>query len=261
MTLKVLIVDDEKWGRENLQNLITQYCEGIEIIGKATNVDEAVIFIKEQQPDVVFLDIRMPKKDGFVLLEEIEQRNFSVIFVTAYDRYALQAIKFSAIDYLLKPISIKELVSAVEKVSALHKAKIKNQQILANYQRSIQLLRENLQDEQKLNHLTLTNNDGMHILPISSIIRFEADDNYTAVHISDKDPILIAKTIKYFEEILVEQDFMRIHKSHIVNFAHVKEYLKREKGEIVTSDGVKVSLARRRQKDFFEKLNVYLGRV
>jgi len=256
MILKTLIVDDEKWGRENLENFLNNYCKDVEVIGKAKSTDEAIQLINLQKPDLVFLDIKMPQKDGFQLLEEINEKEFFVVFVTAYDKYAIKAIKASAVGYLLKPLSIHELVEAVNKVKKLQKAKLENKKILDFYNKSIESLTQNLQPTQILNNILLSNNDGLHEIATQQIIRLEGQDNCTIIHQIEKEPLLFTKTIKYFEEILAETNFMRVHKSYIVNIGHIQLFLKKE-GVIKMKDGSEISIARRRQKEFAQKFEEY----
>ena len=236
MAIKALIVDDELNNRENLHTLLEQYCKDVEVIGLADSVDSAFKIIRSEQPDLVFLDIRMPEKDGFKLLESLKEVTFEVIIVTAYNQYAIQAIKFCAVDYLLKPIDIVELSQAVEQVS-----------------RRINLKQENERLKQLINHvhlkdaplkIGLASQNKVDFVEIARIIRCEADNNYTHVFLDRQEKVTISKTLKEFEDLLKDHGFVRLHQSHLINTSHISSYQKNDGGSIQMTDGSCIPISR-----------------
>jgi two-component system LytT family response regulator len=229
--ITTIIIDDEQYGRTNFEYLLKTYCPEVEITASATSAQEAKGLILKHNPDTIFLDISMPVVDGFDLLQSIPERNFSVVFVTAHGEYGIKALKAGAIDYLLKPVSISELKGTVIKLIA---EKQKKQQIQVSIQSKIAL---NCFQETSIHDL-------------NDIIRLEADDNYTKVHLKDKKQIVLSKTLKHFDCILEDKDFFRIHKSHIINLHHIKEYSSSDGGYVVMSDSVRLIVSRRRYDSF-----------
>jgi len=215
MRIRAIIVDDEENNRENLQSLISEYCGNVEVVGQASSVDNAFKLIGSQKPDLVFLDIKMPEKDGFKLLESLNEVNFEVIIVTAYNKYAIKAIKFCAVDYLLKPIDIVELTNAVESVSGRIKHKLENE---------------------RLRQLT-------------NLYRCESDDNYTHFFLNNGEKMTVSKTLKEFEELLMDYGFIRIHQSHLVNSSQIKSYQKSDGGYITMNDGSVIPISRTKRNE------------
>jgi len=241
MALKALIVDDELNNRENLHALLTQYCKDVEVIGLADSVDSAFTIIKTDQPDLVFLDIRMPEKDGFKLLESLKDITFEVIIVTAYNQYALQAIKFCAVDYLLKPIDIVELCKAVELVTDRIKLKQENERLkeLINHM--------HLKDAPL--KIGLASQNKVDFVEIARIIRCEADNNYTHVFLGRQEKMTISKTLKEFEDLLEDHGFVRLHQSHLINTSHISSYQKNDGGAIQMSDGSSIPISRAKKDE------------
>ena len=246
--MKGIIVDDEARSRRLLQALCMEYCDGLEIIGLADSVSEAKKLIDQEMPDVVFLDIRMPIESGFELLKFYNNDfSFEVIFTTAYDGYAVEAFQFSAIDYLLKPIEIDELVKAVESVKELR-----------NYSPQPEKFEflQKLLVAQKIEKIALTTTDGFTFVHHKDIIRCEADSNYTTVVLMDGTSHLITKTLGHFEKLLFEKDFFRIHKSYLVNLYRVRKFIKSKKGGLVeTVDGIQVEVSSRKREELLERLS------
>lgn len=246
--MKGIIVDDEARSRRLLQALCMEYCDGLEIIGLADSVSEAKKLIAQEMPDVVFLDIRMPVESGFELLKFYDNDfSFEVIFTTAYDEYAVEAFQFSAIDYLLKPIDIDELVKAVESVNELrdHSPQPEKFEFL-----------QQLLTAQKIEKIALTTTDGFTFVNHKDIIRCEAESNYTTVVLMDGTTHLITKTLGHFEKLLIEKDFFRIHKSHLVNLHTVRKFIKSKKGGLVeTVDGIQVEVSSRKRGELLERLS------
>jgi len=246
--MKCIIVDDEARSRRLLQALCDEYCEGLEIIGLANSVSEAKKLIAEEEPDLVFLDIRMPVESGFELLKFYDNDfSFEVIFTTAYDEYAVEAFQFAAIDYLLKPIEIDKLIKAVEYVKELRNHSPQPEKF--------EFLQE-LLAVQKIEKIALATTDGFTFVHHKDIIRCEAESNYTTVTLMDGNTHLITKTLGHFEKLLFEKKFFRIHKSHLVNLHAVRKFIKSKKGGLVeTVDGIQVEVSSRKREELLERLS------
>ncbi|MEM9672507.1 MAG: LytTR family DNA-binding domain-containing protein [Bacteroidota bacterium] len=246
--LRAIIVEDELHSREALKNIISEYCPKVSICGLAASVEEGVDLVNRLQPDLLFLDIALNIGTGFDLLEQVSEHNFEVIFTTAYEHYALRAIKFSAIDYLLKPIDVDELISAVRKV-------VEKQQI-RSYNRQIDTLLHNLQSRNQLNHtITLSTAEGMIFVPVHEIIRLEAMGSYTQFHLVNNRKVLVSKHLKEYEQLLSEANFYRVHQSHLVNLNEVARYIKADGGHLVLKDQTKISISSRRKELFLQKIS------
>jgi two-component system, LytTR family, response regulator len=240
--IRTLIVDDEPDAVNFIASIIGEYCPRLEIIGTAHSAKEGVKIILEHSPDLVFLDVEMPQGSGFDLLYQFPEKTFEVIFITAFNHYAIKAIKFSAVDYILKPININEFRDAVEKV--IHKrTTVDNRNI------SYSNLLENLRSPQPCK-LAIPTSEGMEYLKTTGIIRIEADRSYSWFFLEGKRKILVSRNLKEYQELLGEQKFFRPHNSHLINLEHVKKYIRHEGGIIEMDDGSQVPLSRPR-KDFF----------
>jgi len=246
--MKGIIVDDEAGSRRLLKTLCEDYCSDLEIIGMAASVSEAKELLNQQMPDLVFLDIRMPMESGFELLNHFEKDiPFEVIFTTAYDEYAKEAFQFAAVDYLLKPIEINELVAAVKKVQKFHG--------YIDPKKKFEFLKE-LLAAQKVEKIALTTADGLTYVKFEDIIRCEAQSNYTQVVMVDHSSILITKTLKHYENLLLEKDFFRVHKSHLVNLHAVRRFIRSKKGSMVEmKDGAHIEVSGRKKEALLEKLS------
>ncbi|MDB4292775.1 LytTR family DNA-binding domain-containing protein [Maribacter sp.] len=243
--VKALIIDDEANARKGLRLVLQKYCPEVQVLALCESPEVGLEKIAELQPDLIFLDVQMPKMSGFDLLEKLPEINFEVIFVTAYDRYAIKAIKFSALDYLLKPIDVDELVTAVEKISKKQKNKaIKYKSLLNNVRPG----------PDKLKRLAIPSDNEIIMQPIKEIIYCEADSNYTTLFLTSGKKIIVAKTLKEFENILPETDFCRIHHSTLVNMAHVVKYIKGEGGYVIISNDKHLNVSRRKKEGFLQLL-------
>ena len=243
--MKAIIVEDEQYNRENLRQLLWKHCPEVEIISSCASATEAYDVIVNLKPELLFLDIEMPGGNGFSLLEKLLHIHFEVIFVTAYDHYGIKAIKFSALDYLLKPIDIQELTEAVRKAGEKINLKMENQ-------RMYHLLQNNkLPDGSKTLALSLT--DKIEFVEINSIIRCEAENNYTTFYLKDGQKWVVSKTLKEFDELLTPYHFLRVHQSHLINLNEVKSFIKTDGGYIRMKDGSNVSISRQR-KDMVLKI-------
>ncbi|NNJ56399.1 MAG: response regulator transcription factor [Bacteroidia bacterium] len=244
-TITAIIVDDEQGARDILENVLTTYIEGVEILAKCSNFISAVDSIKELKPDLVFLDIEMPQYNGFELLKFFNKINFEIVFVTAYNQYALKAFEVSAVDYILKPIQIEKIEAAVKKV--------RNKKELSTMQNRLEMLEVNMTNDE-FKKLALPMAEGLKFVDISDIACMEADGSYTKVCFINKQVYLVSKKIKFFEEALAgHPNFIRVHRSSIVNINHINNYI-RQKGIITLSNSKEVKVARERKADFEKAL-------
>ena len=245
MPIPALIVDDEKNGRENLSGLIRTHCPQIRIAAEAASVEQAIAQIREHQPQLIFLDIEMPGGNGFQLLEHFKDFPFEVIFVTAYDNYAIRAIRFSASDYILKPINLNELIAAVDKVCERISNRSENQRIRQLYLNTVHPANPKI---------GLPTGERVEFVEVKSIIRCQGESNYTHIFFADRKPLLTAKSLIEFEELLAEYGFIRVHKTHLVNLSQVSSFTKNDGGVLFLSNGDSVGISRRRKEFVLEQL-------
>lgn len=245
--IKTLVVEDESKSRSMLLTMIQKVNPEIQIVGEANNVKDGVEKIKTLKPDLVFLDVSMPDGTGFDLLEQVQGQKFDLIFATASDQHAIKAIKYSACDYLLKPIDIDELKIAIDKVLE----KKTGSPNMDNLNFLIQQLKKADDNFQKI---TLPTGNAYEIVAIKDIIRCEADASYTTFYLLDKRKILVSFGLKHYEELLPSNEFIRVHHQHLINMNHVVRYLKEDGGYAVMVDGSKIELSRRKKDHFLEKL-------
>jgi two-component system LytT family response regulator len=246
MKLKAIIVEDEEAGRITLSNYIEKYCPDVKVEAMADSVKTGLEAIKKYSPDIVFLDVEMPFGNGFDLLEQSENINFETIFVTAYSEYALKALNFSASYYILKPIDIDELIAAVDK--------IKNEKEKEDYSMHSKILLENIKNSNKqLHKIVLPLLDGFEVVQVKDIIRCKAEDNFTYFFMLDGSKQLICRTLKFYQEMLKDFDFVRTHKSHMVNVQHIKRYKKGKGGQVIMIDGTEIDVSAKRKKDLLER--------
>lgn len=241
--LKAIIVDDELYGRENLKKIIENYCPEIEMLGCADSVINAKELVNAQKPEVVFLDINMPVLDGFDFLEEFDERNFMVVIVSAHEDYGINAVKADVIDYLLKPINIKELKLTVKKLIS-----IKNK-------------RTQVEIVQKNDKLVIPTTHGFKVVVFDDITHLEADGCYTTIFVKDGKKIVVSRTLKDFEDILSSVNFFRIHKSHLINLKYVKDYSNLSGNLVTMADGNKVEISRRKTPLFIQQIKKLLNTV
>jgi two-component system, LytTR family, response regulator len=248
--LNALLVDDEWNNLENLKFLLENDCDNIKVMHQATNGIEARTWLSNHTVDVVFLDVNMPKEDGFEMLQKITDRNFKVIFVTAYNEFALKAIKASAVDYLLKPVNIAELQNAVQKLTEQLKYEDarKNQKELLNH------LLQNFSSENSPTKIAIPYVGGLLFTDVNEIVALEGDGNYSIIHKTDLQKIVVTKTLKDFEDLLDAEQFLRIHKGHIINLNYVKEYSQKDGGSVKMEDGSLWSISRRQLDLFLQKI-------
>ena len=244
--LKAILIDDEAESVHVLSSLLNEYCKDVEVVAHTTSPAEAIQLIREKKPDVLFLDIDMPGLSGFDLLKTIPERNFEVVFVTAHNDRAIEAFRVSATDYLLKPVSVVELVAAVEKVS-------RNLQMASgNNDKIDHILREyEALTGRKVGFAT---NEGVIYLCLSDIIRLKAETSYSHIYLTGNKQLFVSKNLSEAEDMIRDKNFFRVHRSHLVNIRHVIKFHSRDGGYVEMSDGAKVEVSRRKKEEFIEFL-------
>jgi two-component system, LytTR family, response regulator len=244
--MRTLLVDDEPKNTRILRKLLEDYCPKVQIIGDAGDIKAAYTLIRELKPDLVFLDIEMPYGNAFDLLDQLMPIDFSIIFITAFDDYTLKAFKYSAIDYLLKPVDIEELKVAVNKASE----KIQNRTINVQLENLLENLKHN---QMALQKIAIPTSDGIVFLNVDAIIRCEANGSYTTIYSNDNQKMVTSKGIKDYEDMLPATIFCRIHNSHLINLNRIKKYHKGRGGYVVMEDGTSIEVASRRKEEFLSK--------
>lgn len=240
MKLKSIVVDDEFFCRNNLKMILDDFCPEVEVVGMAESADQARSLISQHQPELVFLDIKMPKEDGFSFLDSLPTRNFSVVFTTAHNEYAFKAFKADAIDYIEKPINIEELKNAVTKAVKLH----------------VTDSPANVEVAPSSDRISFTTRDGFITVKYDEIVHLEASDNYTMIYMTNNRKHLSCKNIKVYEESLDPTKFFRAHKSHIINVSnHLKGFSRNDGNIAILSNDKQVPVARRKLAEFLERIN------
>lgn len=242
--IKAVIIDDEAESRNAVSNILNNYCKDVKILGEADDVASGIILIKKKKPEVVFLDIQMPDGSGFNLLESFGDTYFHVVFITAYDQYAIKAIKFSALDYILKPIDPQQLIDAVEKVKKITPAKTQSPERIINL----------LKNKKNITKIALPTLNGYRFVNIKDIIRCESDNNYTNFYLQTTEQLIVTRTLKEYELMLKEDSFVRVHQSHLVNLDFVEQYIKGDGGTVIMSDGSEVEISRRKKEIFLKSM-------
>ena len=246
--INALIVEDETKSRELLEALVSKHCPNVNVIATAANVKKAIEAVDKYNPDLIFLDISMPDGTGFDLLEKISPVKADIIFTTATDKYAIKAIKYSALDYLLKPMDAEELKNAVNKLVE-KKSKVNTVENLAH------LLQNLKQGKDSYQKITLPTSTSYEIVLVKDIIRCEADGSYTTFHLEGKRKLMASASLKHYEDLLPANNFMRIHHHHLISINHVVRYLKVDGGYAVMTDGSQIEISRRKKDDFLAMLN------
>lgn len=247
MKIRSIIVDDERIARDVLANYLSKYCPSVELIGQAENIREAVPMIKDMQPQLVFLDVEMPYGNAFDLLEACEGQKFETIFITAFAEYSLRALNMSASYYILKPIDITELITAVNKV---HEGLLKKEE----FDRT-KILLQNLKVKQGQQQIILPTMTGFDVIKTSTITKLQANGNFTDVHLTDGSRRMICKFLKHFDELL-EEPFIRIHRSYIVNLDFVSSYTKSSGGYVTMYDGSEIEVSASYKDNLLSNLKV-----
>lgn len=246
--IKTIIVDDEQHCIDALKSMLQKKCPEVTVLAGVNSVQEAKQLIDEMQPDLVFLDVEMPHQNGFELLKLYDKVSFDVIFTTAYEQYALKAIKFNALDYLLKPFSVQDLQEALRK---FHERRMnKTDAGMA----PLEVFLQNMKTMQQTNKkIALPTINGLVFMPVQNIVRCESTGNYTKIFFTDRKQLLVSKPLKEFEELLTDVDFFRIHNSHLINLQQMESYIQGEGGFALMSDGTQVEVSRRRKAEFLKK--------
>ena len=242
--LTAVLVDDDQSNLSALYEKLTKHCPKVMVIAKCDSATEAIDVIHSKKPDLVFLDIEMPGMNGFVMLQHLAYKDFALIFVTAYDHYAIKAIKFSAHDYLVKPVDIEELKLAVEK------AQISRGQRSSHLQ--LDLLLDQLHKQPK--RITIPTSDGLQFIQIDDIIYLEATNNYTSFFTTANQKLLVCRTLKDYEDLLPQDAFIRIHHSYLINKKYVDKYIRGEGGQVVMRNGNLLDVSKRRKAEFLQAM-------
>jgi two-component system, LytTR family, response regulator len=248
--IRTIIVEDENKARETLVNMLGMYCPSVDIVDQADCVEKGVKSINYNNPDLVFLDIQMPDGTGFDLLKKLKDQNFKLVFTTAFEEYAIKAFKFSAIDYLLKPIDPEDLVKTITKIERI----IEDE----NNQIKLKALLENIETiSTEVKKIVLKTAESIHIVKVKDIIRCESSSNYTSFFFRDGKKLLVSKTLKEFDEMLSDYGFFRVHQSHLVNTQYITSFEKSDGGFLAMSDDSKIPVSYRKKESLlklFDKL-------
>lgn len=240
--VKAIIVDDEKSSIQNLQQKLTGFCPDILITGVSDKPEEAIQLIQQLRPDVIFLDIEMPRMNGLKLIEKLGDYTGEIIFTTAYNHYAVDAIRISAFDYLVKPVSITDLQNAVARLVKVKQSETKERLDILR-----QALSETRSQEDKI---ALPTSDGMEFIRVKDIIHIESSSNYSRLYMTDGKQMLVTKLLKDFEDLLLPYKFYRVHNSHLINLSYIKKYIRGDGGQVVMQDDTFIDVARRKKEEF-----------
>ena len=235
--IRCIVIDDEKQSRNALISELENYKDRVKVIAEADSMASAIESINDFRPDMVFLDIHLGDGMGFNVLENVTWHKCKVVFVTAYDEYAIKAFKFNAIDYILKPVSSDEIKRVVERVVQFEpfEETILNRNFLSNYKNGAP------------KRIAISNSDGVHLVEIDEVVRCEADGNYTKIYTVNNEVILTSKTLKEYDILLLDFNFERVHNSHLVNMRHIKKYLNKDSGYLQMTDGSQIPVSQRKK--------------
>ncbi len=250
--IRAVIIDDEENARFTLANYLTTYCPDVIILGEAESVESGIVAINQHQPDVVFLDIMLSDGSGFNLLNRLEQINFKIVFVTSYSQYAIKAFKYSAFDYILKPIDIDELLMVVNRLKSITATSADTDTKLSFLENSMN------KGESNFTKIVLATNNSLYVVEIADIMHCEAQESYTMFHLANETRLMVSKTLKEYEELLQEHLFVRIHKSHLVNFNYITRFLNQDGGSVVLKNGSTLPVSVRK-KDLVVKMITDMG--
>tara|TARA_R110002072_G_scaffold303044_1_gene492075 strand:- start:26155 stop:26934 length:780 start_codon:yes stop_codon:yes gene_type:complete len=255
MKLRALVVDDEEFARKNLSMMLQDHCPEIEVIGEASSKNQAKEIIESESPDVVFLDIRMPSgAEGFELLDEIEKKDFFVVFVTAFKDYAIRAFNASAVYYILKPIDVEELQLSVKRLVETKEYYNSEPENYTTYFESLKDLSSNLLNNKQSSRIAISHTKGLKIVEDDTITHLEASGNCTTIYFKDGSRYLDTRTLKIYENILNPNKFCRVHKSHIINLDILKEYINEDGHFAILEGDLKIPIARNRVSEFVKML-------
>jgi two-component system LytT family response regulator len=244
--IKAILIDDELNSLQNLRQKLEGFCPDIHVIATTQQPEEGIFLIRQYQPDLVFLDIEMPRMSGFRMLEELGEYDFDIIFTTAYDRYSIDAIRISAFDYLVKPIGIEDLQHAVERFS-----KSLNRQT----KEKIDILKKSLSDNRSQeDKIAISTSEGIDFIPIKNIVHIESKSNYSKIFLTENKSITVTKILKDFEEMLLPYNFYRVHNSHLINLNYIQKYIRSQGGHVLLQDGTLIDISRRKKEEFLRMI-------
>ncbi len=244
--IKAIIIDDELSSLQNLQQKLTAFCPEVTIAATAQKPEEAIQLVRQHKPDVIFLDIEMPKMSGFRMLDEIGVYDFEIIFTTAYNHYAIDAIRISAFDYLMKPIAIADLQQAVQRLLIVSHKQTKEK---------IDILKTSLQDKKSQeDKIAIPTFEGIEFIPIKNILHIESNSNYSKIYFTENKTLTVTKLLKDFEDMLLPYRFYRIHHSHLINLNYIQKYVKADGGQVIMQDGTVIDVARRKKEEFLKMI-------
>ena len=247
--LRAIIIDDEASSRNALRQKLVNHCPEVNVIAECENGEQGITSIETNNPDIIFLDVEMPRMNGFTMLQQLNEHDFEIIFITAYDHYAIKAIRFSALDYLVKPVEVSDLKIAVEKAAAKRKKQSGNT--------SLETLLYNLTNNKKeQQRIAIPSMEGLQFVETANIIYLEAQSNYSSFYLSGNRKITVSKTLKDFEELLPQNIFIRIHHSYIININQIDKYIKGEGGQVLMKNGVLLDVARRKKEEFMKAIRL-----
>jgi two-component system, LytTR family, response regulator len=247
-TLRAILIDDELSSLQNLKQKLEEFCRQVVVIASVQEPEEAIFLIKQHRPDVLFLDIEMPKMNGFMMLEELGEYNAEIIFTTAYNHYTIDAMRISAFDYLVKPVAINELQNAVNRL--LEKK-------TAHTRERLNILQQSLRDDNSQdNKIAVPLAEGFEFVTIKNIIRIESNSSYSRIYLFDGKSMLVTKLLKDFEELLAPYRFFRVHNSHLINLNYIKKYLRGVGGQVMMENGDLIDVAKRKKDEFISLLNL-----
>jgi two-component system LytT family response regulator len=246
--ISAILIDDETSSLENLEQKVREFCPEIKILSSINNPEEAIFLIRHQKPDVIFLDIEMPRMNGFRMLNELGNYSAEIIFTTAYHHYTIEAIRMSAFDYLMKPVSIPDLQAAVQRLKKnLHQPT----------QEKLDILKQSLSNGiSQENKIAVATSESLEFIVIKDIVRIESSSNYSRIHLQNGPSILVTRQLKDFEAMLTPYRFFRAHNSHLINLNYIKRYFRGDGGKVVMENGDEVDLARRKKEEFMRLIGI-----
>ncbi len=247
MKINAVIIEDEKNSRELLKSIILSECPDIALLGEAENIKTGLELIKSTKPQLLFLDISMPDGTGFDLLSQLGDQKLDIIFTTATDKFAIKAIRYSAVDYLLKPLDTEELKAAVKKI-------IERKNSAPNIENLNFLISHLKQQDELFQKITLPTGNAFEVVAVKDIVRCEAEGSYTHFYINNSKKFMVSASLKHYEDLLPENDFIRVHHHHLININHVVRFLKQDGGYAIMTDGAQIEVSRRKKDMFLEKL-------